>query len=139
MEVIDERKSGLLDKIREHPKFKKLKKIKNLQIIVAIFIIAVALLIYSSVMTSKSSESGGAASNQSTLMDEEEQRLSSILGGIDGAGKVNVMITRNKDEIVGVLVIAEGADNYKVLLRLLDATTTALGVDKQIVDVYRMK
>ena len=72
-------------------------------------------------------------------MDDEERRLAAILGGIEGAGRVETMITRRDDEVVGVLVIAEGADDIKVMLKLLEATTTAMGVDKSIVDVYTMK
>ncbi len=117
--------------------WKKLKGIKNLQIIAVIFIIAVALIIYSTVSASKSGSDAKTAVNG--VMTSDELRLSSILGNIEGAGRVETMITTQNDVIVGVLVIAEGADSINVRLRLIDAASTALGVSKSIVNVYSRK
>lgn len=138
MEVSDERGAGVVYKIANSSVVKKIKGIKNIRLIAAIFIIAVAILIYSTVAAA---DSVGTASQteQSASMDDEESRLAAILGGLDGVGEVEVMMTRRDDEIVGVLVLAEGAEDIAVMLRILSATTTAMGVDKGIVDVYAMK
>lgn len=138
MEVLDERKPDVLSKVRNSGIVKKIKGIKNIRIIAAIFIIAVALLIYSSVATGNAARTA-SSDEQSTEMDEEESRLASILEGLEGVGRVETMITREDDTIVGILVIAEGAEDIAVRLRLLSAVTTAMGVDKQIVNVYTMK
>ena len=138
MEVLDERKPDVLSKVRNSGIVKKIKGIKNIRIIAAIFIIAVALLIYSSVATGNAARTG-SSDEQSTEMDEDESRLASILEGLEGVGRVETMITREDDTIVGILVIAEGAEDIAVRLRLLSAVTTAMGVDKQIVNVYTMK
>lgn len=131
MEVEDIRKQGFFDRVRNSSAFKKLKSIKNIQIIVAIFIIAVALIIYSSVMSSR----GGKSEATSSVMTSDEQRLSAILSRIEGAGDVEAMITVSDKKIVGVLIIAEGADSITVRVRLMEAAATALGVDKNIVSV----
>lgn len=138
MEVLDERKPDVLSKVRNSGIVKKIKSIKNIRIIAAIFIIAVALLIYSSVATGNAARTA-SSDEQSTEMDEDESRLASILEGLEGVGRVETMITREDDTIVGILVIAEGAEDIAVRLRLLSAVTTAMGVDKQIVNVYTMK
>lgn len=138
MEVQDERKPNVLSKVRNSGIVKKIKGIKNIRIITAIFIIAVALLIYSSVATGNAARTA-SSDEQSTEMDEDESRLASILEGLEGVGRVETMITREDDTIVGILVIAEGAEDIAVRLRLLSAVTTAMGVDKQIVNVYTMK
>lgn len=138
MEVLDERKPNVLSKVRNSGIVKKIKGIKNIRIIAAIFIIAVALLIYSSVATGNAARTA-SSDEQSTEMDEDESRLASILEGLEGVGRVETMITREDDTIVGILVIAEGAEDIAVRLRLLSAVTTAMGVDKQIVNVYTMK
>ncbi len=135
MEVTDERKTA--SKQEGGGLLKKLKGIKNLQIISVVFIIAVALIIYSTVMTAKNKNDVKTSAN--AVMTSEEQRLSSILSNIDGAGRVETMITQQDGKIVGVLVIAEGADSITVRLRLMDATVTALGVDKSLVNVYSRK
>lgn len=135
MQIEDNRKNGLLDRVKQNATFKKLRGSKNIQIIVAIFIIAIGLIIYSSVMTARRDGADVSAS----VMTSEEQRLSNILSSIDGAGKVETMITSQDGEIVGVIVIAEGANSITVRLKLLDAAATALGVSKQIVNVYSHK
>ena len=72
MEVLDERKEGALEKVKSSGFFKKLKGIKNIQLIVAIFIIAVALLIYSTVATGKAASSvSGTESGSSSVIDRK--------------------------------------------------------------------
>ena len=131
MEVIDERKTGIAERLKNQPILKKLLAIKKLKIMVIAIIIALGLIIYSDVSTNES----GVVSN----MDQEEIRLASTLSQIEGVGEVQTMITRNGDKISGVLVIAEGAENISVMLKLLDATATVMGVDKSIVEVYQME
>ena len=57
MEIRDERKSDVIDKVKNSGIVKKLKSIKNIRLIAAIFIIAIALLIYSTVATEKATRS----------------------------------------------------------------------------------
>lgn len=132
MEVVDNRKSSSFQKLKEHPFVKKVLAIKNIRLIAVALIIALALIIYSGV---------GSASSTDTPsnMDLEESRLATVLSNIQGAGKVEVMISRNDDIVTGVLVVAEGAKDISVLLKLLDATSTVMGVDKSIVEVYQME
>lgn len=111
--------------------WEKIKGIKNIKIIALIFIIAISLIIYSSVATSKQTEN--------TFQNEDELRLASILSSIDGAGEVETMISKSSGEIVGVLVIADGASNPLVRLRLLQAASSALGVDSDVVSVLSRK
>lgn len=135
MDIQDKRKQNT--PITKSGFFKKLKGIKNLQIIVVIFIIAVSLIIYSTVMTHTNTKT--TESTVSSVMTSDEQRLSAILSNIVGAGKVDAMITTDNGKITGVLIIADGADDITVRLRLLDATATALGVSKNIVNVFCRK
>ena len=111
--------------------WEKIKGIKNIKIVALIFIIAISLIIYSSVATSKQTEK--------TFQNEDELRLASILSSIDGAGEVETMISKSSGEIVGVLVIADGANNPLVRLRLLQAASSALGVDSDVVSVLSRK
>ncbi len=134
MEVEDKRKDGLAQRIGNSAIVKKLKSIKNIRIIAVVFIIAIALIIYSSVVASRESKTV-SQSQQQTVQSEDEQRLSSILSQIDGAGQVQTMITRTDGQIVGVLVIADGAKNPYVRLKLMQASATALGVSEDVISV----
>lgn len=139
MEVKDERRSDLFDKVRNSSVLKKIRGIKNIRFIAAIFIIAVALIIYSNVAADRAASESTAGAPE-TSMDSDESRLAGILEGLEGVGRVETMITRGEDdEVVGIIVIAEGAEDIATRLRLLSAVTTAMGVDKQIVNVYTMK
>lgn len=139
MEVKDERRSDLFDKVRNSSVLKKIRGIKNIRLIAAIFIIAVALIIYSNVAADRAAADRTAGAPE-TSMDSDESRLAGILEELEGVGRVETMITRGEDdEVVGIIVIAEGAEDIATRLRLLSAVTTAMGVDKQIVNVYTMK
>ncbi len=126
---MEEKEIGIWKRLKNSEIAKRIKGIKNLQIILLIFIIAVALVIYSSVTASKENR-------QSVTASEEEEKLASILSSVDGAGTVEIMITKSNGEIAGVLVVADGAVNPLVRLRLVDATAGALGVDKRVVSVF---
>lgn len=126
---MEEKEIGIWQRLKNSEIAKRIKGIKNLQIILLIFIIAVALVIYSSVTASKENR-------QSVTASEEEEKLASILSSVDGAGTVEIMITKSNGEIAGVLVVADGAVNPLVRLRLVDATAGALGVDKSVVSVF---
>lgn len=134
MEVEDKRKDGLAQRIGNSAIVKKLKSIKNIRIIAVVFIIAIALIIYSSVVASRESKTVSQSQPQ-TVQSEDEQRLSGILSQIDGAGQVQTMITRTDGQIVGVLVIADGAKNPYVRLKLMQASATALGVSEDVISV----
>ncbi len=134
MEVVDERKKTFWQRIGDSPIVKKVKSIKNLQIIVVIFIIAIALIIYSTVITSREEKVG--TNTSSSVMNSDEERLSGALSSIDGVGEVKTMITKNDNDVVGVIVIAEGADNPLVRIKLVEAVSVALGIDPKLVSVF---
>ena len=132
MEVVDNRRASVLDKIKDNPFVKKVFRSKKLRLVISAIIIALALIIYSGVSEKKTEE-------VSIVMDEEETRLSKVLSSIEGAGQVEVMIVREDGVVTGVLVVAEGAKDIGVMLKLLDATSTVMGVDKSVVEVYQME
>lgn len=132
MEVVDNRQASVLDKIKDNPFVKKVFRSKKLRLVISAIIIALVLIIYSGVSEKKTEE-------VSTVMDEEETRLSKVLSSIEGAGQVEVMIVREDGVVTGVLVVAEGAKDIGVMLKLLDATSTVMGVDKSVVEVYQME
>ena len=132
MKMKDNRRTTVLDKIKDNPFVKKNKQTKKLRLVISAIIIALALIIYSGVSEKKTEEG-------SSVMDEEETRLSKVLSSIEGAGQVEVMIVREDGVVTGVLVVAEGAKDIGVMLKLLDATSTVMGVDKSVVEVYQME
>lgn len=135
VEIVEKKKTSFIDKIRKSPLVVKLKKIKNIEFILCLFIIAIALLLYSG-LTKQSKTDTPVSSTTSASQSSDEARLSEILSAIDGAGEVNVMITQMDGKISGVLVVASGAKDLSIRLKLLEATKVALNVNADIVSVY---
>lgn len=135
VEIVEKKKTSFIDKIRKSPLVVKLKKIKNIEFILCLFIIAIALLLYSG-LTKQSKTDTPVSSVTSVSQSSDEARLSEILSAIDGAGEVNVMITQMDGKISGVLVVASGAKDLSIRLKLLEATKVALNVNADIVSVY---
>lgn len=88
----------------------------------------------------------GMAENASTGATEEEARLSRVLSAIEGAGQVEVAVfydesAQNGEKTasapVGAVVVAQGADDVAVRIRLIRAVTTLTGLDNAKVEVFR--
>ncbi|MGI5900220.1 MAG: hypothetical protein ACOX8S_09920 [Christensenellales bacterium] len=121
--------------------FEKLKKIKNGEWILLLFAVGILLVYFSS---------GGSGASGNA----DEARLAKVLSGIEGAGNVQVFISYNEQEgsvyafssdekktegsIKGVVIVASGAGDAAVRLRLAEAARVALGVDAAAVSVYKM-
>lgn len=162
--------------------FAKIKSVKNIEIIIGLVIIAVMIIIYSNVSAAKE-KTDAASGGEATLTDNLETRLADILGEIEGAGEVKVMITyagtgdkitaettnthttttngstsstttttttsspvlsgsdvvilqEKMPEIKGVIVVAEGASDMKVKLKLMQATATVLGINANSIQIF---
>lgn len=74
--------------------FQKLKSVKHIEIIVAVILGAIILLVYFSTFSTKSSENiAYEATSSSEYAAMLEKKLASVIGQINGAGNVSVMIT----------------------------------------------
>ncbi|HEY8390760.1 MAG TPA: hypothetical protein VIL26_07440 [Clostridia bacterium] len=176
--------------------WEKIKKIKNIEIYIAIAFVVIVLLIYFS-----SSVSSCSFNNRTTTSDdgytsaydyclETEKRLAKLLSSIENAGKVDIMITfestperviayitsssksistggdggyNENDQnssspqiiyvsgnqiplilkelspkVIGVLIVAEGADDVKVKLDIINAVSVLLNISKDQIKVLTM-
>ena len=165
----------MIEKLKEWNK--KLKSIKNYEIIICLIIICIVLLIYFSVNGDGKKEEKVTESVNISLTDGLEERVGNVLSKIEGVGEVDVLITFSSSveqvtantqnshstttsnqnnstttstttsspiisnqnvivlqekmpEIIGVIVVAAGADNPKVKINILSAVSTALDIDK---------
>lgn len=66
----------------------------------------------------------------------EESRISRVLSAIQGAGTVEVAVYYEDTVPCGAVVVADGAGDVAVQLRLLSAVTTLLGVNQDRVAIY---
>lgn len=68
--------------------------------------------------------------------DAGESRISRVLSGIDGAGQVEVAVYYEETVPCGAVVVAEGAGNVAVQLRLTSAVSALLGLAPERIAVY---
>lgn len=101
-------------------------------IIVVILIIVLVGTIYFLNGAKKKESSQVSAVEQS----ETEAKLSSILNMIDGVGSASVMINENKEGITGVIIVCDGANSIMVRNDILNAVSTALNIEKNIIVIY---
>lgn len=129
------------------PDLKKLLKNRNNRLVFVISIIGIVIILLSGV-----SSEGGKITTGRGEETGEEQRLVEILQKIEGAGRVDVMITyeeKEKDGGIGygdkeyikspkgVIIVADGADMPSVRLSLKEAATAVMGVGANRVCVYK--
>lgn len=72
-------------------------------------------------------------------VSETEARLERVLKEVEGAGKVRAMVLEDNGNVRGVLVVAEGADDVMVRLRLQNAVRTLWGMENCEIDVVPMR
>jgi len=69
---------------------------------------------------------------------EVERRLENILEKMNGVGTVRVMVTyRDNDEVEGIAVIAEGAENAVVVQNITEVVQALFDVDTHKIKVIR--
>lgn len=148
---MSEQKKSLIERIKENSTLQKIKSIKNIEIIIAVIVCVVAIGIY---LISGIGKSGGKSiANES----EQSSELEQIISNIKGVGKTKVYITyqgeienredngsflgsssKDDKEIIGVIVVSEGAGNPEAEIKILKAVQTATGVALDKIKIFEM-
>lgn len=126
--------------------FEKLKKIKHIEIYIAIIFIVILLLIYMSNFTGSKSDNNDLNTDTLTVtayIDRLESNLEETLSNIGGVSDVKVMITLNMTEaevadsqitlnkfpeIKGVIVTAKGVNDTATKLKVLHAVEAVIDI-----------
>ena len=74
---------------------------------------------------------------QNESSSTEEIRIGRVLSAINGAGQVEVAVYYEADIPCGAVVVADGAEDIAVQLRLMSAVTTLLGINRDRVAIYQ--
>ena len=72
---------------------------------------------------------------------DEELRMQRILSKIEGAGKVSVMIAGSGEDgsCTGVVVVASGAEDVEVMLRMQRAVQALTDLDLDRIEIVKSK
>ena len=133
----------------------KLKKVKHIEVYIAILFIVVLLLIYlSNFSNSKSDKTTSNDLSVTAYISNLEQNLEEILGNIGGVEDVKVMITLNLNqvevsdskinlnqfpEIKGVIITAKGVENTSTKLKVLHAVEAVLDITNGNIEILSSK
>ena len=117
----------------------KLKNVKNIEIIVAVVLALIAAITYF-VVTAKTSDSSEQTQATSIMeMDEREAKLARLISEIAGVGRASVLITTGSDkEVVGVVVVAQGASEMSNRVKMIRCVETATGVTVDKIEIFEM-
>ena len=117
--------------------FAKLKSIKNIEIYVALILAAIVLIF---VFASGRSKNTSQSIDDDTYISQMEHKICSVIQNIDGCGNAKVVISYGgDDEVVGVVVVAEGAADPIVRFKIVEVVVTLLDVDSNNVAVFTYK
>ncbi len=136
----------------------KLKKIKHIEIYIAVIFIVILLLIYlSNTKTSKTIDKQNVNSSNITVTDyvnNLESNLEEILAKIEGVTNVKVMITLDMEQaevvdskinlntfpnIKGVLITANGVNNTTLKMKVLHAVQALIQVTNGSIEILSSK
>ena len=73
---------------------------------------------------------------QETSASTEEGRISRVLSTIEGAGRVELAVCYENALPCGAVIVADGAGDMAVQLRLVSAVRTLLGLTADRISVY---
>ena len=73
-------------------------------------------------------------------MSEKEEKVARLLQEIKGVGEADVIICESEEEeILSVVVVCEGANDFKVTMDVREAVAAALGTEEKVVKIYLKK
>jgi len=128
----------------------KLKKIKHIEIYVAVIFLVIILLIYLSNFSGKKKTNSNEEMTITTYVEHLEDNLEDILSNIGGVDDVKVMITLDMataniensnitlgsfPEIKGVLITAKGVNDTAIKLKVLHAVEAVIDIKNKSIEI----
>ena len=114
---------------------KAIEFIKANKSLAVILLLVVALIVIVAVFY----DGGDGDESEGGAKSSTEIKLESILSDIDGVGESSVLVTEGDDGIEGVVVVCAGGDSIMTRNDIINAVSTALDIQKNIIAVYAMK
>ncbi|HCJ01592.1 MAG TPA: hypothetical protein DHV31_01740 [Clostridiales bacterium] len=129
----------LKDRITNSKLIKKIRSAKNAEIVVALIFALIAGVTYFVISAKTSSNKPTASMAQNGKMTEEEERLAELISDISGVGKTRVLITTdNGNEVIGVVVVAEGAKDMNNRVKMIRCVEKATGATVDKIEIFEM-
>ena len=122
--------------MRARELLKKIAGEKRLATLVLMLLAGLALIGLSFALSRQKEQPADLGRDVTYAAGSVEERLAHVLSQIAGAGQVEVLVTEGEQGVVGVLVVADGAQELSVRTDLMRAAMTALDVPADAVEVF---
>lgn len=73
------------------------------------------------------------------IATQTEEKVSRLLTEIDGVGNAEVMICETEEGVQSVVVVCDGARDFKVVMTIREAVAAALGTEEKTIKIYQKK
>ena len=70
---------------------------------------------------------------------ETERKLVSLLEEMNGVGEAEVMVCETEEGVQSVVVVCDGARDFKVVMTIREAVAAALGTEEKTIKIYQKK
>lgn len=131
---------------KEKKIIENIRKNKNSVLVV---LLAGVLLLVLAMPTNTSTQISQTDTQSESSQEELEKRLERILRNTEGVGNVKVMITQSEEsvgltdngqsEVMGVVVVAEGATNGVTCKKIQDIVLALFSIDAHKIEIVKMK
>ena len=122
--------------MRARELLKKIAGEKRLATLVLMLLAGMALIGLSFALSRQKEQPADLGRDVTYAAGSVEERLARVLSQIAGAGQVEVLVTEGDQGVLGVLVVADGAQELSVRTELMRAAMTALDVPADAVEVF---
>ena len=122
--------------MRARELLKKIAGEKRLATLVLMLLAGLALIGLSFALSRQKEQPADLGRDVTYAAGSVEERLAHVLSQIAGAGQVEVLVTEGDQGVLGVLVVADGAQELSVRTELMRAAMTALDVPADAVEVF---
>ena len=122
--------------MRARELLKKIAGEKRLATLVLMLLAGLALIGLSFALSRQKEQPADLGRDVTYAAGSVEERLAHVLSQIAGAGPVEVLVTEGDQGVLGVLVVADGAQELSVRTELMRAAMTALDVPADAVEVF---
>lgn len=117
----------------------KIRETKNVEIVIAVILALVAAVTYFAIASKGRSETTSFPIEQEVKMRDDEARLAGLISDLSGIGRSRVLITTGaQEEIVGVVVVAEGANDMANRVKMIRCVEKATGATVDQIEIFEM-
>ena len=117
----------------------KIRSVKNLEILIAGILAFFAVVAFFAIRVNDRKVKSVTTISTEINMTEEEARLASVLSKMDGIADANVYFSYDKNkEIIGVVVVAKGADDAEKRVSVIRCVEVATGVSVDKIQIFQM-